>query len=110
MNVPAKLEKTTEELQKNSAKKDELLGMKSLNEKIVRLKEKDIPQLETRLTDTDAVRYSLTLSRYAILEYCIPFYYRRIFYGLIYSRKDLTIIDAITNPQNLKTILFYLLI
>lgn len=57
LNVPAKLEKTNEDLQKNSAKKDELLSMKSLNEKIIRLKAKDIPQLETRMTDTDAVRY-----------------------------------------------------
>lgn len=56
MNVPSKLEKVTEELQKNSAKKDELLSMKSLNEKITALKETDIPALEKRLTETDTVR------------------------------------------------------
>lgn len=55
MNVPAKLEKVTEELQKASAKKDELLSMKSLNEKITTLKETDIPQLEQRLDDIEKV-------------------------------------------------------
>lgn len=55
MNVPAKLEKVTEELQKASAKKDELISMKSLNEKISTLKEKDIPQLEKRLSDIEQV-------------------------------------------------------
>ncbi|XP_049873545.1 DNA repair protein RAD50 [Pectinophora gossypiella] len=53
MNVPAKLEEVTEELQRTSAKKDELLGLKTLNEKITSLKENDIPQLETRLSDVD---------------------------------------------------------
>ncbi|XP_063536306.1 DNA repair protein RAD50-like isoform X2 [Cydia strobilella] len=53
MNVPAKLEKITEELQRASAKKDDLLGMRSLNEKIQSLKEKEIPQLEKRLSDVD---------------------------------------------------------
>lgn len=60
MNVPAKLEKVTEELQKASAKKDELLSMKSLNEKISSLKEKDIPQLEKRLTDIEQVNKTTT--------------------------------------------------
>lgn len=60
MNVPAKLEKVTEELQKASAKKDELLSMKSLNEKISSLKEKDIPQLEKRLTDIEQVNKTST--------------------------------------------------
>ncbi|XP_053609977.1 DNA repair protein RAD50 [Plodia interpunctella] len=54
MNVPSKLEKVTEELQRNSAKKDELLSMKSVNEKITSLKEKEIPNLETRLKDIEA--------------------------------------------------------
>ncbi|CAH0398401.1 unnamed protein product [Chilo suppressalis] len=53
MNVPAKLEKVTEDLQKASAKKDELLTMKSVNEKIKTLKEEDIPPLETRLSDLE---------------------------------------------------------
>ncbi|XP_063825503.1 DNA repair protein RAD50 [Ostrinia nubilalis] len=60
MNVPAKLEKVTEDLQKASAKKDELLSMKSLNEKISTLKEKDIPQLEKRLTDIEQQIATLT--------------------------------------------------
>lgn len=55
MNVPAQLEKVTEELQRVSAEKDELLAMKSLNEKITTLKETDIPNLETRLRDVDKV-------------------------------------------------------
>lgn len=55
MNVPAQLEKVTEELQRTSAEKDELLAMKSLNEKITSLKESDIPALETRLSDVDKV-------------------------------------------------------
>ncbi|KAI8434975.1 hypothetical protein MSG28_003429 [Choristoneura fumiferana] len=53
MNIPARLEKVTEELQRASAKKDELLSMKTLNEKIQSLKEKEIPQLEKRLSDVD---------------------------------------------------------
>ncbi|XP_026327377.1 DNA repair protein RAD50 isoform X2 [Hyposmocoma kahamanoa] len=53
MNVPAQLEKVTEELQRVSAEKDDLLAMKSLNEKITTLKETDIPNLETRLRDVD---------------------------------------------------------
>ncbi|CAK1580166.1 unnamed protein product [Parnassius mnemosyne] len=53
MNVPAKQEKVTEELQRASAKKDDLLSMKTLNEKIQTLKEKDIPTLENRLSDVD---------------------------------------------------------
>ncbi|XP_038209625.1 DNA repair protein RAD50 [Zerene cesonia] len=60
MNVPAKLEKVTEELQKSSAKKDDLLSMKSLNERIISLKEKEIPQLEKRLSDIDTELSSAT--------------------------------------------------
>ncbi|XP_045773017.1 DNA repair protein RAD50 [Maniola jurtina] len=60
MNVPGKLEKVTEELQKASAKKDDLLAMRSLNDKIVSLKEKDIPQLETRLIEADKEIATLT--------------------------------------------------
>lgn len=55
MNIPAKLEKTTEELQRASAQKDDLLGLKTLNEKITQFKEKDIPQLETKIADLDKV-------------------------------------------------------
>ncbi|KAJ0176692.1 hypothetical protein K1T71_007871 [Dendrolimus kikuchii] len=62
MNVPAKLEKVTEELQRTSAKKDELLSMKAVNEKITSLKEKDIPQLEKRMTDVDTKLASLNES------------------------------------------------
>ncbi|XP_061383704.1 DNA repair protein RAD50 [Danaus plexippus] len=62
MNVPAKLEKVTEELQRTSAKKDNLLSMRSLNERIVVLKEKDIPDLEKRLVEADKVIASLTES------------------------------------------------
>ncbi|CAH2048564.1 unnamed protein product, partial [Iphiclides podalirius] len=60
MNVPAKQEKVTEELQIASAKKDDLLSMKTLNEKIKTLKEKDIPQLENRLSDIDKQIATLT--------------------------------------------------
>lgn len=59
MNVPSKLEKVTEELQKASAEKDHLLTLKTLNEKITQLKEKDIPALETRLEEADKVRFCL---------------------------------------------------
>lgn len=55
MNVPLQLEKVSEELQKTSAKKDELLSMKSLNEKIIAFKEKDKPQLDKRLADVESV-------------------------------------------------------
>lgn len=58
MNIPARLEKVTEELQRASAKKDELLSMKTLNEKIKSLKEKEIPQLEKRLNDVDKVSFN----------------------------------------------------
>lgn len=58
MNIPARLEKVTEELQRASAKKDELLSMKTLNEKIQSLKEKEIPQLEKRLSDVDKVSFN----------------------------------------------------
>lgn len=58
MNVPAKLEKVTEELQRTSAKKDNLLSMRSLNERIVVLKEKDIPDLEKRLVEADKVGHT----------------------------------------------------
>lgn len=58
MNIPARLEKVTEELQRASAKKDELLSMKTLNEKIKSLKEKEIPQLEKRLSDVDKVSFN----------------------------------------------------
>ncbi|KPI94471.1 DNA repair protein RAD50 [Papilio xuthus] len=60
MNVPAKQEKVSEELQRTSAKRDDLLSMKSLNEKIKTLKEKDVPQLETRLKDVDTQIATLT--------------------------------------------------
>ncbi|KPJ15214.1 DNA repair protein RAD50 [Papilio machaon] len=60
MNVPAKQEKVSEELQRTSAKRDDLLSMKSLNEKIKTLKEKDVPQLETRLKDVDTQIAKLT--------------------------------------------------
>lgn len=53
MNVPGKLEKVTEDLQRASAKKDEILSMKSLNEKITTLKDTEIPQLEKRIVDVD---------------------------------------------------------
>lgn len=53
--MPAKLEKVTEELQRASAKKDDLLSMRSLNETIKTLKETDIPQLQKRLSDVDKV-------------------------------------------------------
>lgn len=57
MNVPSKLESVTEDLKRASAKKDELLSLKSLNEKIVSLKETDIPELEKKLADLDQVLY-----------------------------------------------------
>ncbi|XP_068633110.1 DNA repair protein RAD50-like [Battus philenor] len=60
MNVPAKQEKVSEELQIASAKKDDLLSMKTLNEKIKTLKEKDIPQLQNRLNDIDKQIATLT--------------------------------------------------
>ncbi|XP_047503353.1 DNA repair protein RAD50 [Pieris napi] len=60
LNVPAKLEKVTEELQVSSSKKDDLLSMKSLNERIHTLKEKEIPQLETRMSDVDSQISKLT--------------------------------------------------
>ncbi|KAM3965158.1 DNA repair protein rad50 [Aphomia sociella] len=62
MNVPSKLEKVTEELQRASAKKDELISMKSLNDKIITLKETDIPQLEKRLKDIEQKITSLSES------------------------------------------------
>ncbi|XP_048478309.1 DNA repair protein RAD50 isoform X2 [Plutella xylostella] len=62
MNVPSKLEKVTEELQKASAEKDHLLTLKTLNEKITQLKEKDIPALETRLEEADKKIAELTAS------------------------------------------------
>ncbi|XP_041979213.1 DNA repair protein RAD50 [Aricia agestis] len=62
MNVPGKLEKVTEELQKSSAKKDDLIGMRSLNEKITALKEKDIPELEKKLEEVDKEIATLTES------------------------------------------------
>ncbi|XP_050682085.1 DNA repair protein RAD50 [Leptidea sinapis] len=62
MNVPAKLEKVTEELQKESAKKDDLLSMKSLNERIISLKDTQIPELEQRLKEVDTKIASLTES------------------------------------------------
>lgn len=55
MNVPDELKKVAEELQKESAKKDELLSMKSLNEKIKSFKEKEKPQLEQRIADVETV-------------------------------------------------------
>lgn len=55
LNVPAQLEKVTEELQKTSAKKDDLLGLRSLNDKITSLKETEIPELEKQLEDLDKV-------------------------------------------------------
>lgn len=55
LNVPAKLEKVTEELQRASAKKDDLLSMRSLNETIVTLKDTDIPQHEKRMAEIDKV-------------------------------------------------------
>ncbi|KAI5644327.1 rad50 zinc hook motif domain-containing protein [Phthorimaea operculella] len=53
MTLPSRLEKASEELQKTQAQKDELLSLKSLNEKITALKETDIPKLETRQSDVD---------------------------------------------------------
>ncbi|KAF9823097.1 hypothetical protein SFRURICE_018250 [Spodoptera frugiperda] len=53
MNVPDQLKKVAEELQIESAKKDELLSMKSLNEKIKTFKEKDKPQLDERIADLE---------------------------------------------------------
>lgn len=64
MNVPGQLEKVTEELQRASAEKDELLAMKSLNEKITSLKEADIPNLESRLSDVDKVCSFVGKNRY----------------------------------------------
>ncbi|CAH2096290.1 unnamed protein product [Euphydryas editha] len=55
LNVPAQLEKVTEELQKTSAKKDDLLSLRSLNDKITSLKETEIPELEKKLEDLDKV-------------------------------------------------------
>lgn len=55
LNVPDQLKKVAEELQKESAKKDELLSMKSLNEKIKSFKENDKPQLEKRIADVETV-------------------------------------------------------
>lgn len=55
MNVPDQLKKVAEELQIESAKKDELLSMKSLNEKIKTFKEKDKPQLDERIADLETV-------------------------------------------------------
>ncbi|KAI8436566.1 hypothetical protein MSG28_010093 [Choristoneura fumiferana] len=52
LNVPAELEKVTEELQRTSAKKDELLALKNLNSKIAGLKEKE-REIATRLEGLD---------------------------------------------------------
>ncbi|CAH0715635.1 unnamed protein product, partial [Brenthis ino] len=60
LNVPTKLEKVTEELQRASAKKDDLLSMRSVNETIVTLKDTDIPQLEKRMEEIDKEISSLT--------------------------------------------------
>ncbi|XP_046965547.1 DNA repair protein RAD50 [Vanessa cardui] len=60
LNVPAKLEKVTEELQRASAKKDDLLSLRSLNDKIVSLKDKEIPQLEKRLDEVEKQISSLS--------------------------------------------------
>lgn len=56
MNVPSQLEKVSEQLQRESAKKEDLLSMKSLNEKIKNFKENEKPQLEKRLADVETVR------------------------------------------------------
>lgn len=55
MNVPSQLEKVSEQLQRESAKKEDLLSMKSLNEKIKSFKENEKPQLEKRLVDVETV-------------------------------------------------------
>lgn len=55
LNVPDELKKVAEELKIESAKKDELLSMKSLNEKIKSFKEKDKPQIEQRIADIETV-------------------------------------------------------
>lgn len=55
INIPEKLEKVTAKLQEESAKKDDLLGLRSLNEKVISLKEKDIPTLEEKLSELDKV-------------------------------------------------------
>ncbi|CAH0691791.1 unnamed protein product [Spodoptera exigua] len=60
MNVPNQLKKVAEELQIESAKKDELLSMKSLNEKIKLFKEKDKPQLDQRIADLETNINKLT--------------------------------------------------
>ncbi|PZC79526.1 hypothetical protein B5X24_HaOG216191 [Helicoverpa armigera] len=60
MNVPEQLKKVTEELQKESARKDELLGMASLNERIKLFKEKDKPQLEQNIADVETKINKLT--------------------------------------------------
>ncbi|XP_072949132.1 DNA repair protein RAD50-like [Epargyreus clarus] len=62
MNVPSKLERATEELQRESAKKDDLLAMRSLNDKINSLKDTDIPKLEERLSDLDKQIATITES------------------------------------------------
>ncbi|KAJ8731456.1 hypothetical protein PYW07_004620 [Mythimna separata] len=53
LNVPDELKKVAEELKAESAKKDELLSMKSLNDKIKSFKEKDKPQIEQRISDVE---------------------------------------------------------
>lgn len=52
LNVPAELEKVTEELQRTSAKKDELLALKTVNGKISSLREKE-RDIEKRLEGLD---------------------------------------------------------
>ncbi|XP_063624713.1 DNA repair protein RAD50-like [Cydia splendana] len=52
LNVPAELEKVTEELQRTSAKKDDLLALKSVNGKISSLRDKE-RDIETRLEGLD---------------------------------------------------------
>ncbi|XP_026734209.1 DNA repair protein RAD50 [Trichoplusia ni] len=60
MNVPSQLEKVSEQLQRESAKKEDLLSMKSLNEKIKTFKENEKPQLEKRLVDVETKINKLT--------------------------------------------------
>ena len=69
LNVPDQLKKVAEELQKESAKKDELLSMKSLNEKIKSFKEKGKPKLEERIADVETV---------SIKKQDMPYYTQKI--------------------------------
>lgn len=55
MTVPTQLERVSADLSKEKEKKDELLSMKSLNEKMNLFKEKEKPELEKQLATVETV-------------------------------------------------------